>query len=185
MWPQPKFSTLRKNVKIISRTIFSSLGLKSVANNSSIQETLACADTTLSLLYYVNKSVCRHTRVCVCLHTQIGVHVQWLTTNNTISPHPYCPLSYPHFLYFSYITARCPRPNLHFPSFAPLPFFFLLSSSFYPHSSLLLFKPPFVVEEGVVQNMKGGAMWMPGICVEAHMVAVILATISQLLLFSR
>lgn len=53
-------------MKIISKTIFLSRSLKSVATNSLLQESLACVDTTLPFLYCVNRDVCR--RVCVCLY---------------------------------------------------------------------------------------------------------------------
>ena len=127
----------------------------------------------------------------MCASTHIGVHVQRNTVNRTPSllP-PHLPLSSSHSLCFSYITARCPRPNLHFSPFASLSlspslsliFFFLFPSSFLP-SPLPCFSTFFCSSgkgrrEGGGgespkherrQNVNGGA------CVEAHTAAVALA----------
>lgn len=92
----------------------------------------------------------------------------------------------PLALCFSYITARCLRPNLHFSSFAPRSVFFY-SLLFSPPLLSLAFQPPFVAGEGWSEDMKGGRMWMPGSVAEEHtwpLAAAALAAISQLS-FSR
>lgn len=127
----------------------------------------------------------------VRLHTHIGVHVQRHSLNRPPSTPTFLPLFLPLALCFSYITARCPRPNLHFSSFASLSLSLCLFYSllFSPHSSPLAFQPPFVVQKW--EGGKGGGPKHERrqnvnarVCVEAHMVAVLTATVSQLL-FSR
>lgn len=125
---------------MILKTMFSSSSLESVANNSLLQESLACADTTCSLLYYVNRYLC----VCVPVHWCQCAKTH--SAPNAISPPPFLPLSSPLSLCFSYITARRPRPNLHFSSFAPLSVFFI-PSSFLP-TPLSCFSTSFCSVEG-------------------------------------
>lgn len=125
-------------MKIISKTIFWSRSLKSVATDSLLQESSACVDTTPSLLYCVNRDVCRRVRVCLYIYRCpcAKTHCE----PNTASPPPFLSYSSSHSLCFSYITARRPRPNLHFSSFASLSLSaFFYSLLFSPHSSPSLF----------------------------------------------
>lgn len=120
---------------MISKTIFSSLSLKSVATNSLLQESLACADTTLSLLYYVNRNVCR----CVCAYTHIGVHVQRHTVNRTPSLLPPSSLFLPLTLSVSLTSQHAARGQTCISLHSPLSWSFLFPPLFFPLLSLLLF----------------------------------------------
>lgn len=68
------FNTGLKSENHVRNNIFSPT-LQCAATNRLLQESLACADTTLSLRYYVNRSVCRrvgaltHTYRCPCAKT--------------------------------------------------------------------------------------------------------------------
>lgn len=141
---------------MISKTIFSSLSLKSVATNSLLQESLACADTTLSLLYYVNRNVCR----CVCAYTHIGVHVQRHTVNRTPSLLPLPPsffLSLSLFL-LHHSTPPEAKPAFLFIRLSLGLFYSLLFSS---HSSPFCFSTFFC-------SSGGGSKTCQGVCWSAH-----------------
>lgn len=140
-------------MKSISKAIFSCLSLKSVATNSLLQEsvqTRPCLCCIMSTEVCVDVRVCSYTYRCPCAKTHCEL--------NTVAPPPVLPLSSSLSLCFSYITARRPRPNLHFSSFASLSVFFI------PSSFLLTPLPCFSTffcsrggeRGGGVQNMKGG-----------------------------
>ncbi len=133
-------------------------------------------------------------RLCCIMSTEVcvDVHVSLYTfrcpcakthcERSTTSPPLFLPLSSSHSPCFSYITARRPRPNLHFSSFASLSVFFI-PSSFLP-TPLPCISTFFCSIEGGGPKHERQQNVNARVCVEAHMVAVVLAAISQLL-FAR
>lgn len=151
-------------MKIISKTVFWSRSLKSVATGSLLQESLACVDTTPSLLYCVNRGVCR--RVRVCAYTYIGVHVQRHTVNRAPPLLPPSFLTLPLTLSVSLTSQHAARGQTCISLHSPLSLPFLFPPLFSTLLSLA-FQPSFVVVEGGPKHERRQNV-NARVCVEAH-----------------
>ena len=139
--------------------------MDSVTNNSLLQESSACADTC-SLMYYVNRNLCAsvhaHTHKCPCAKTRYTDVSPPFFFSVFLLHHSTPPEAKPAFLFI--------RPSLCL----------FIPCSFLP-TPLPCFSTSFCSgcpKHERRQNVNAR------LCVEAHMVAVVLAAISQLM-FSR